>query len=71
METDSPLVRYRREHSITQAALAEGLGILPPALSKWENGRVPAERVLEVEQFTGVSRHELRPDIYPIESTAA
>lgn len=29
--------------------------------------RVPAEFVLKVEALTGVSRHELRPDIYPIE----
>jgi DNA-binding transcriptional regulator YdaS (Cro superfamily) len=26
--------------------------------------RVPAERVLEVEQLSGISRHELRPDVY-------
>jgi DNA-binding transcriptional regulator YdaS (Cro superfamily) len=25
---------------------------------------VPAERVLEIERLTGVSRHELRPDVF-------
>ena len=26
---------------------------------------VPAEFVLSIERVTGVSRHELRPDLYP------
>lgn len=45
-------------------ALAKELGGLSPqAVSQWK--RVPAERVLEVERVTGVSRHDLRPDLYP------
>jgi DNA-binding transcriptional regulator YdaS (Cro superfamily) len=32
-------------------------------VSQWK--RVLAERVLAVEAATGVSRHTLRPDIYP------
>jgi DNA-binding transcriptional regulator YdaS (Cro superfamily) len=48
--------------------LARKLGITPQAVSNWhQRGRVPAVRVLEIEQITGVSRHSLRPDIYPIE----
>lgn len=42
--------------------LAESLGINPGALSQWM--QVPAERVLDVERHTGLSRHDLRPDIY-------
>ena len=30
--------------------------------------RIPAEYVLSIEKATGVSRHELRPDIYPTEN---
>ena len=39
-------------------------------VSNWlARGRCPAERVLAMERATGyrVSRHELRPDIYPRE----
>ena len=50
------------------AALARTLDVTPAAISKWSKlGRVPAERVLAVERATQgrVSRHELRPDLYP------
>ena len=44
------------------AALARELGIKHTAIYSWS--RVPAGRVLEVERITGISRHELRPDIF-------
>lgn len=43
--------------------LAQALGITRGAVAKWK--RVPAERVLKVEAYSGISRHLLRPDIYP------
>ncbi len=51
------------------ANLARQLGIRSQAVSQWR--RVPAERVLAVEQATGgrVTRHELRPDLYPDDET--
>ena len=53
------------------AELARLCNIRYQAVQKWKaSGRLPAERVLEVERITGVSRHELRPDIYPRELTA-
>lgn len=53
------------------SALAREFGISPQAVQQWcASGRPPAERVLDVERITGVSRHDLRPDIYPIETTA-
>lgn len=55
-----------------QGALAKLLGLRQSHISNWKNRnkRVPAERVLEIERVTGVSRHELRPDLYPIENIA-
>lgn len=46
----------------TATALAEKLGITPGAVSQWK--RIPRGRVLDVEIATGVSREDLRPDIY-------
>lgn len=47
-------------------ALAEAVGVRYQAVQKWVRfKRVPAERVLAIESATGVSRHDLRPDIYP------
>jgi len=50
-------------------ALADRLGVTAQAISQWN--KVPALRVLDVERATGVSRHELRPDLYPREGQAA
>lgn len=51
-------------------ALARAVGVAPPTIHVWlrSTGRIPAERVIAVEAATGISRHELRPDIYPVES---
>ena len=37
-------------------------GLTPQAVSQWK--KCPSGRVLDVERITGVSRHELRPDIF-------
>lgn len=42
--------------------LARMLGVSPATVAEWR--QVPATRVLAVEAATGISRHELRPDIY-------
>jgi len=37
----------------------------PSVVANWRRrGRVPPERVLEIEFLTGVSRHALRPDVF-------
>lgn len=43
-------------------ALARLLGISQPAISGWK--RIPSDRVVAVEQATGVPRSELRSDLY-------
>ena len=47
--------------------LAASLSITKQAVAQWDE--VPPLRVLEVERASGVSRHELRPDLYPLESS--
>lgn len=51
------------------AKLAEPLGISMQAISQWDE--VPPLRVLAVERVSGVSRQELRPDLYPPEPAEA
>ena len=43
---------------------AKRCGVKYQAVQKWRK-RIPAERVLLIESISGVSRHELRPDLYP------
>jgi len=55
----------------SQSAMARLLEVSQPTVSDWVNrmGQMPADdgKVLKVEAATGISRHELRPDIYPRE----
>jgi len=44
------------------AQLARKIGIAQPSVSNWSS--VPAQRVIAVETATGVSRRQLRPDLY-------
>jgi TorA maturation chaperone TorD len=44
------------------AQLARKIGISQPSVSNWST--VPAQRVIAVEAATGISRNELRPDLY-------
>jgi TorA maturation chaperone TorD len=46
--------------------LARRIGIAQPSVSNWT--RVPAERVIVVEEATGIDRSILRPDLYADDS---
>jgi DNA-binding transcriptional regulator YdaS (Cro superfamily) len=46
----------------THYALAKALKINPSSVLRWR--RIPAERVVQVEQATGIDRAKLRPDLY-------
>lgn len=48
--------------------LAEALNVSPMTVSHWrhrQHGIIPADRVSEVYRVTGVTPHELRPDLHP------
>lgn len=53
--------------------MARLVGVSQPSVWGWVHrlGKLPAEHVLKVEEATGISRHELRPDIYPQDTQAA
>jgi DNA-binding transcriptional regulator YdaS (Cro superfamily) len=51
----------------TQEEIAALMGTKQQNISRWFNGRVPAERVIPICELLGweVTPHELRPDIHP------
>lgn len=55
----------------SQGRFARLCGVRQPSVWKWLNkGKsLPAQHVLAVEAATGISRHDLRPDIYPFDSS--
>lgn len=57
----------------SQSQFARLVGVTQPSVWKWLKRRksLPAEHVLLVERELGVSRHDLRPDLYPIEDSSA
>lgn len=52
-----------------------GRDLMIPQSTMWriinQSKQLPAEYVLQAEQLYGVSRHSLRPDIYPVEPRVA
>jgi DNA-binding transcriptional regulator YdaS (Cro superfamily) len=51
----------------SQAKLGRALGVSSTAVWKWvaQSRWIPGEYVLMAEELYGVSRHDLRPDLYP------
>lgn len=51
-----------------QVKLANAINTSQQNISNWlKSGKVAANKVIPIEKETGVSRHELRPDIFPPE----
>ena len=53
----------------SQSELARVCEVSPTAVWKWvqSSKRLPGNYVLRVEAATGVARHHLRPDLYPVD----
>lgn len=66
------LKEYLNREGLTQAEFAKRLKVSQGMVSQWIINGVAAERVLKIEAATEgkVSRHDLRPDLYPRESAA-
>ncbi|MFC6838580.1 transcriptional regulator [Xanthomonas theicola] len=51
----------------TQAQLAKTCKRTPQAVTRWiSTGLIPPKHVLVVEKASGVSRHQLRPDVFGV-----
>lgn len=62
-----------RDRAGSDSQLARDLDVTQPKVWRWVNQskQLPAEYVLLAERLYGVSRHHLRPDIYPVEMPEA
>lgn len=70
IETARKALRDVRAHFETQQQMATELGVSQATVCQWlqRNKVLPAERVLAAEAATGISRHLLRPDLYPVQN---
>ena len=62
--THSTFSKLLDNRGIRNVDLARAAKVDRATVTRWVNRRVPAERVLQIESLTGISRHEIRPDIY-------
>lgn len=74
MEQGIPALKHAIQNYIgSQVAAARAIGVTPQAVSEMVRigKRVPAEWCLPIEEATGgkVTRHDLRPDLYPTDAT--
>ena len=50
----------------SQSALAKAINVAPQFVNQWTTGRrpVPVKHALAIEAITGVTRYDLRPDVF-------
>jgi len=72
------LKQYLDQPDVTQEGLAKQVTTDTPhktatksAVGQWLKSQVPSDRVLQLERISDglMSRHDLRPDLYPNESS--
>ena len=65
------LSAYFTKYKVSQTEFGKRIGVTQGMVWQWLNNerRVSAEKVLAIEEATNgeVSRHDIRPDIYPRE----
>ena len=67
----SSLRHLLNEKGLCLADLSRLTGLDKSRMTRWDQNKIPAEKVLLVEALTGIPRHDLRPDIYPAEGRSA
>lgn len=50
--------------SVSHEVMAEHLGVSAMAVSQWRRRGFSAERAVDLEERTGIHRHEFRPDLW-------
>lgn len=64
----TPIKQWRQQVGKAADEVAREAGVTLAMWSRWETGarQVPPARVLDVERITGISRHDLRPDVFGV-----
>lgn len=65
MKKQTAFAHYRKSTGKTLDEVAADFGVDRTTILRWERGEpnIPADRVLEIERITGISRHELLPNL--------
>ncbi len=61
---NASLSKLLKDRGFRLRDLAAATQVDKSTATRWAQKRVPSERVLMIEALMGISRHELRPDIY-------
>jgi transcriptional regulator with XRE-family HTH domain len=69
--TIHPLRIYRTRTNTTLKQFGARFGVNKSTVLRWEEGHIPAERVIAISEITGIPRSQLRPDLYPQRERAA
>ena len=59
--------QFLKENRGTTARISEAVDVKPSTVSLWK--QVPAEYCRTIERLTGISVHDLRPDVFGPEFT--
>lgn len=61
-----PFAEYRKVNGLTIDQFAELFEVDRTTIIRWEKGEphIPVKRLARAEEITGISRQDLRPDIF-------
>ncbi|WP_024590515.1 MULTISPECIES: YdaS family helix-turn-helix protein [unclassified Pseudoalteromonas] len=70
MNSNYPALEKAIKIAGAQTKLSKAINSSQQNISYWlRTGKVAPDKVILIEKVTGVSRYELRPDIYPLEES--
>ena len=61
---DIDLTQLLAHARLTKADVARRLRLNKSTVTRWADNGVPADRVIDLEQATGIPRQAIRPDLY-------
>ena len=64
MVMHNPITSYRADNKLSLEAFGNLFGIHKATALRWERVGAPTKRLVEIEEKTGISRADLRPDLF-------